>query len=66
MHDKNGNPIKKGDRVTIEAEIIETYATDTYCNVQLRVTEKDQVHGPNNVQSIVTVNSKQTTLIEPR
>lgn len=26
MHDKNGKPIKKGDKVLIEAEIAETYA----------------------------------------
>lgn len=64
MHDKNGKPLKKGDRVTIEAEIKETYATDEYCNVQLAVGEKGQEHGPHNVTAFVTVNAKQTTLIE--
>lgn len=64
MHDKNGKPLKKGDRVRIEAEITETYATDEFCNVQLLVTEKDQGHGPHNVQAFVTVNAKQTELID--
>ncbi len=64
MHDKNGKPLKKGDRVTVEAEIIETYATDEFCNVQLRIGEKDQEHGPFNVQATATVNAKQTVLIE--
>lgn len=64
MHDKNGKPLKKGDRVTIEAEITETYATDEFCNVQLKVGEKDQEHGPHNVTATVTVNAKQTVLIE--
>lgn len=64
MHDKNGKSIKKGDRVSIEALITETFATDEYCNVQLQVGEKDQPHGPHNVTAFVTVNAKQTTLIE--
>lgn len=64
MHDKNGNPIKTGDRVTIEAEITSTSATDEYCNVTLKVGEKDQEHGPYNVTTTVVVNAQQTTLIE--
>lgn len=40
MHDKNGNPIKKGDRVTVEAEIIEASTGVEFCNVQLKVSEK--------------------------
>jgi hypothetical protein len=63
MHDKNGNPIKKGDRVTIEAEITETNASPDYCNVTLKVGEKGQEHGPHNVTTTVGVNAKQTTLI---
>ncbi|MCC6328975.1 MAG: hypothetical protein IT174_10695 [Acidobacteria bacterium] len=64
MHDKNGNPIKKGDRVTVEAEIIETSGGVEFCNVEIKVSEKDQEHGAHNVTSQIWVNSKQTTLIE--
>lgn len=64
MHDKFGNPIKKGDRVTVEAEITDTNAGDEYCNVTLKVGEKGQEHGPFNVTTSVVVNAKQTTLIE--
>lgn len=66
MHDKNGNPIKKGDRVTVEAEIIDTAATDEFCNVTLKVGEKDQEHGPHNVTGTLVVNAQQTTLIHER
>jgi tartrate dehydratase beta subunit/fumarate hydratase class I family protein len=64
MHDKNGNPLKVGDRVTVEGEITSTSATDDYCNVTLKVGEKDQEHGPHNVTGTLVVNAKQTTLIE--
>jgi hypothetical protein len=40
MHDRNGTPLKKGDIVTITAEISDLYATEDYCNVQLKT-----VHG---------------------
>lgn len=63
MHDRNGNPIKKGDRVRLEGEIIETHATDDYCNVTIKVTEKDQEHGPHNVQATVVLNARQTELV---
>lgn len=36
MHDKNGKPIKKGDKVTIEAVITETHASDEFCNARAR------------------------------
>ena len=39
MHDKNGTPLKKGDVVTITAEITELSATDEYCNVTLRTVD---------------------------
>ena len=35
MHDRTGNPLKKGDRVTIIAEITDLCATEDYCNVSL-------------------------------
>jgi hypothetical protein len=64
MHDKNGKPLKKGDRVMVEAEILETSAGIEFCNVQIKITEKDQEHGPHNVTSNIWVNAKQTVLIE--
>lgn len=64
MHDRNGNPVKVGDRVQIQGEITSTSAVDEYCNVTIRVTEKGQEHGPHNVQGTVVVNAKQTELIE--
>jgi hypothetical protein len=36
MHDRNGTPLKKGDIVTITAEITELNGTPDYCNVSLR------------------------------
>ncbi len=63
MHDKNGNPIKKGDKVIVEAVVLETYATDTFCNVQLGIG-RDAEHGEYNVQGTLTLNAKQVELIE--
>lgn len=63
MHDRNGKLLNKGDRVLIEAEIAECYATADYCNVQLSIG-KDKDHGPHNVHGTVTLNSKQVELIE--
>ena len=40
MHDKNGTPLKKGDRVLIPAVITEIHPTEEYCNVSL-----ETVHG---------------------
>ena len=40
MHDRNGNRLKVGDVVLIEAEITKDYATEEYCNVELRT-----IHG---------------------
>lgn len=64
MHDRNGNPVKVGDRVRLEGEIISTTDGEEFCNVTVKVTEKDEEHGPFNVQSNVVVNAKQTELIE--
>ena len=64
MHDRNGNPVKVGDRVQIQGEITSTSAGEEYCNVTVKITEKDQEHGPFNVQGTVVVNAKQTELIE--
>lgn len=39
MHDKNGKPLKVGDRVTLECVITETAATEDFCNIQLQTVE---------------------------
>ena len=63
MHDKNGKPIKAGDKVRVEAVISETFATDEFCNVTLKIGA-DAPHGPRNVQSTVVLNAAQVELIE--
>lgn len=35
MHDRNGTPLAKGDKVLIEATITELHPTEDYCNVSL-------------------------------
>lgn len=63
MHDKNGKPIKKGDKVIIEAVVRETYATDEFCNIQLGIG-MDEEHAAHNVQAYVTLNAKQVEVVE--
>ncbi|MDG4910789.1 hypothetical protein P9228_30950 [Mesorhizobium sp. WSM4898] len=63
MHDKNGNPIKVGDKVRVEAVIENTSATETFCNVTLGIG-KDQEHSEFNVHGTLVVNAKQVELIE--
>lgn len=38
-HDKNGELLKVGDRVTVECGVVEVYAGHDYCNVQLTTVE---------------------------
>lgn len=61
MHDKNGNLIKKGDKVLIEAIVTQTIATDEFCNVSLGIGF-DAEHGPHNIHCTVTLNAKQVEL----
>ncbi|MCW5959283.1 MAG: hypothetical protein KIS76_03920 [Pyrinomonadaceae bacterium] len=63
MHDKNGKPLKTGDRVKVEAVIGECYSGDEYCNVQLKIGYEAD-NGPSNVHAFVTLNSKQVELLE--
>lgn len=65
MHDKNGKPIKTGDRVTVEAVIAETYATEDFCNVQLAIG-KDKENAADNVHGTLTLNSRQVELVEEK
>lgn len=62
MHDKNGNPVKKGDKVIIEGVVRETYETEEFCNVQIAIGH-DKEHGAHNVQSAVTLNTKQIEVV---
>lgn len=63
MHDKNGTPIKKGDKVLIVAEITAEHASETFCNITLGIGY-DQPHGEYNIQNQVTLNAKQVLLVE--
>jgi hypothetical protein len=63
MHDKNGKPIKVGDKVIVEAVIEGTSASETFCNVTLGVG-RDKEHGEYNIHSTLVVNAKQVELIE--
>lgn len=63
MHDKNGKPIKVGDKVIIEGEIASTTASEEYCNVTVKIGG-DAEHGPFNVTGSVSLNAKQVELIE--
>jgi len=38
MHDANGTPLKKGDKVLIPARITELQPGEDYCNVSLETT----------------------------
>lgn len=63
MHDRNGTPLKQGDVVLIEAKVAETYESVDYCNVQLSIGFEKE-HGPDNVTSSVTLNTRQTLLLK--
>lgn len=63
MHDKNGTPIKTGNKVIVEGIIGETYATTDFCNVQILIGY-DRPHAADNVQSVLTLNSRQVELLE--
>jgi hypothetical protein len=39
VHDKNGTPIKVGDRVTVEFQVKDTSAAEDYCNVFVETVE---------------------------
>ncbi len=55
MHDKNGTPLKKGDIVTITAEITELSATEEYCNVTLKTVDGRRPDGqPETIHAINT------------
>lgn len=63
MHDRNGTLVKDGDIVLIEALVVSTYATEEYCNATLQIGYDDE-HGPYNIRTNVTVNTKQVLLLD--
>ena len=56
MHDAKGQPLSLGDIVLVPCKIAETYATDEYCNVQLKTLAP--MH-PTDVPTTITLNAKQ-------
>ncbi len=64
MHDKNGKPVKEGDKVLIEAVIEKTFATEDFCNVQLAIGKDKGENRADNVHATVILNSRQVELIE--
>lgn len=63
MHDRNGTPLTVGDTVVIFAKVKDIQAGDTYCNATLDIGS-DKPHGPYNVTSTVTINTKQVLLVD--
>lgn len=61
MHDRNGTPLQKGDVVLVEAKIVETFESPDYCNIQILIGF-EKAHGPDNVHSGTTINSRQVVL----
>lgn len=57
-HDKNGQLLKVGDKVSVEFEVAEVYAGEDYCNVRLQVPGENKA---DNVTTGVTLNTRQTT-----
>lgn len=58
-HDKNGKPLKKGDRVTMEFEVESISEGETACNVTLKAVEDDS----GEYRPQVSCNSKLTKLL---
>ena len=55
-HDKNGNPLKAGDRVRVLMEVEEIYQTDELCNARLVTVEP---MWPGTSKASMTVNGRQ-------
>jgi len=63
MHDRNGTSVKNGDTCIVEGVIVGAYACDDYCNVTIQIGH-GKPHGPDNVQSSVTLNARQLLLVK--
>jgi len=62
MHDKDGKPLRVGDKVTIEYEIVESAATEDYCNLKVKTVLP--FYPDVNRFDTSWVNSKQTSKVE--
>lgn len=62
MHDKNGNPLAVGDRITIEAEVIRCDPGEEFCNVQVRTIEPMY---PSDRRDTITLNTRQLVKVLP-
>jgi hypothetical protein len=62
VHDRNNTPLKKGDKVLIEATITELQAGEDYCNVSLRTTAGRRPDGQ--TEYIGAINTGVLTLLE--
>lgn len=62
MHDRNGNQLKKGDRVMVEAVITELYPTADFCNVTVKTVAGRRPDG--NKEMISSINTGVLTLLE--
>lgn len=54
MHDANGTPLKKGDKVLIEAVVATLYEGEDYCNVTVKSVLLRQ---PDNTHEHMTLNT---------
>ena len=62
MHDKNGTELKKGDRVLIEAEIVELSTGSDYCNVTVETVTGRRPDGAK--ERVSAINTGVLTLLE--
>jgi hypothetical protein len=53
MHDVNGHPLKKGDKVLIPAVVTTLYGGEDYCNVSIETTLGRKPDGQKNSLSII-------------
>lgn len=55
MHDRNGTPLKKGDIVTITAQITDLGVAEDYCNVTVKTVDGRRPDGqPETISAINT------------
>ena len=61
-HDKNGNPLRRGDEVLVRFRVKQVNQGEDFCNVELESLEHMQPSGP--PLTIMAINSRQTELVE--
>lgn len=60
-HDKNGQELKVGDTVAVEAVVTAIFQTDDYCNVNLNTVEP---MFPGNDKTFLVLNTKQVEKLD--